>query len=565
MKLVSTENSGRAGFALVVTLSLMILLTAIALGILSLSAISLRSNGIGMARAEAQANARLALMLAIGELQKEMGPDMRVSAESALFDGNPDTAAMDGVAQSHWLASYNSWGDWLNNDYSLPDGGGTLKIQDTYAPRRERMFRRWLLTLPQGMATDPKAPLSISNLNDPDWVALVGNGSLGPAAQSHPDQVTRAYLTSVGTRGKQAWWISPENQKAEIDLAKRPRTLSAEQWEVAQGDTAEVGVGALPGFDKLDSNPELSKRLISYQTLVPAQIDDTKVKENFYDLTALSAGVITSVRTGQLKKDLSLLFEKSTMPDPYQFKAGSIREPSIRPMSPELAANLPVIPNRQFASWTNMRHYYRMYHGGSTATIGNTGGAGSLNWNGSKPWTDLVSTTAIGGSSTAWNGSNSYWRAPVLAKVTFIYSLVSEPSATPGKYDCYQVYSPVFTFWNPYNVELHIPDKIISMFTSAYKIMPNAGQFWLGNSIHKDTSALGLSINVQSFLRSGTGGEIIFKPGEFRIFSHKGTSTSGGNADLMPGFDPQSIGGEKLKYGTYSPSENPGLTIEFSH
>jgi len=39
-------------------------------------------------------------MIAIGELQEEMGPDMRISAESAILDGNEDTEAIEGVAQS---------------------------------------------------------------------------------------------------------------------------------------------------------------------------------------------------------------------------------------------------------------------------------------------------------------------------------------------------------------------------------------------------------------------------------------------------------------------------------
>lgn len=74
-----------SGFALVVTLTLMILLTMVAVSLLSLSAISQRGSTQGEAQAMAQANAKLALMIALGELQKEMGPDMRVSAESALL------------------------------------------------------------------------------------------------------------------------------------------------------------------------------------------------------------------------------------------------------------------------------------------------------------------------------------------------------------------------------------------------------------------------------------------------------------------------------------------------
>lgn len=36
-----------------------------------------------------------------------MGPDVRVSAESALFDQDKDTEDIEGVAQSRRLASYN--------------------------------------------------------------------------------------------------------------------------------------------------------------------------------------------------------------------------------------------------------------------------------------------------------------------------------------------------------------------------------------------------------------------------------------------------------------------------
>src|SRR6478672_5999623 len=90
------------GFALVVTLSLMILLTVIAVGLLTLSTISLRSASQQEAGAVARANARLALMMAIGELQREMGPDSRISAPH-----DAGTAAAGG--QPKWTAVYDSW------------------------------------------------------------------------------------------------------------------------------------------------------------------------------------------------------------------------------------------------------------------------------------------------------------------------------------------------------------------------------------------------------------------------------------------------------------------------
>lgn len=73
------------GFALVVTLSLMILLTIIAVDSISLSAISLRSSANGEAQARATANARMAVIMAIGELQKEAGDDRRITAMPRCF------------------------------------------------------------------------------------------------------------------------------------------------------------------------------------------------------------------------------------------------------------------------------------------------------------------------------------------------------------------------------------------------------------------------------------------------------------------------------------------------
>ena len=571
---------GQRGFALVSALSMMVLLTLLAVGLLSLSVISLRNSTQGQAQAEARANARMALMVALGELQKQMGPDMRVSAESSLFDTNPDTPDADGVTQARWLGVYHSWGDWLNASYQ-PPGGSSLRIQDTYVARRTPMFRRWLLSLPDGSTTNSGAPLAASLLNDTNSAILVGEGSLGSEGASRKENITRAFLTQVESGGRSAWWIGAENQKAKATLASSPRNLSPAEWAVSQGNTAEVGVGGINGFGPIDGDPAVSSKLISDQSIAAAGVEPADVKRRFFDVTTHGQGVVTSVRSGHLKKDLSLMFElgSSALPAEARFTPGrSVREPSIRPMSPELLAKRPAITNRHFASWTNMRHYYRMYRRSSDANVGEMGGIGTVSWDRSKPWTQPSASVALGRWGNAWDGSNNYWRVPIMAKITFIYSLVSEPNPSqPGKFNCFHVYSPVFTLWNPYNVEMRIPDNKVEYLTSAYKVWPNSGTFWLGNTINKSADDLGAfgtfgysqGVNTQAKLRSGrSGGDIIFKPGEFRVFSLQAQiSNSGqaGAAELLPGFDPRAIGGEKKLYGSYSPTERPGITVEFSH
>jgi hypothetical protein len=64
---------------------MLLMLVALALAMLSLSNSSARSVSVGSGISEARANGRIALMLAIGELQEQMGPDQRISANGAIL------------------------------------------------------------------------------------------------------------------------------------------------------------------------------------------------------------------------------------------------------------------------------------------------------------------------------------------------------------------------------------------------------------------------------------------------------------------------------------------------
>ncbi|MBT7957887.1 MAG: hypothetical protein HN759_01015, partial [Akkermansiaceae bacterium] len=130
------------GFALIATISVMVLLVLIALAMFSLSTIELRSQRSGSAMAEAQANARMALMLAIGELQKEVGPDQRVTGRAAILDSLTESDEADGVTHPHWMGTWNAWDDWLNSS----------AITSTYQKGRQTRFRRWLVSHPDASA-----------------------------------------------------------------------------------------------------------------------------------------------------------------------------------------------------------------------------------------------------------------------------------------------------------------------------------------------------------------------------------------------------------------------------
>ncbi len=87
----------RKGFALLITIALMVLLMVLAVGLIGLSmTLSIRTARAGRRiRMTARANARLALMLAIGECMKELGPDQRISAPSGIMVRTDEAAAAD--------------------------------------------------------------------------------------------------------------------------------------------------------------------------------------------------------------------------------------------------------------------------------------------------------------------------------------------------------------------------------------------------------------------------------------------------------------------------------------
>ena len=174
------------GFALVVTLSLLILLTVIAVGLLSLSAVSLRSSSHGMAQSEAQANARLALMIAIGELQKQLGPDQRISvtADQRIQSGGDGSVTSSAPGNRQWTGVFESW-------------PATSDIRPT------PVFRNWLVSGDPARLAQVNA--AETQLTGADAIELVGAGTMGSAGTGEPEWSKLWRLASPVAADRGAW------------------------------------------------------------------------------------------------------------------------------------------------------------------------------------------------------------------------------------------------------------------------------------------------------------------------------------------------------------------------
>ena len=82
----SEKVSPKRGFAIVMALSLLSLVFLLVISLVNLVGIDLTLGDARKERVLAQAHARMGMMIAIGELQKHLGPDTRVSATADLLD-----------------------------------------------------------------------------------------------------------------------------------------------------------------------------------------------------------------------------------------------------------------------------------------------------------------------------------------------------------------------------------------------------------------------------------------------------------------------------------------------
>lgn len=266
----------------------MVLLTLLAVGLLTLSSIGLRSAPALNAQAAARANARLALMLAIGELQKATGPDQRVTLTSVLR-----TAAEP--ANPNWTGAIDVSPAALTNEAkSSPI--------------------RWLVS---GEDPDPaKALLKSTQPNQGDALKL---GTFGSATAVTRDLLAPAVtIRQGGNRGRYAWWIGDEGTKARVDLAKPKTQPTKERERLAQSQSALEGGFSKLGktWSKFEPAPDgtIDKAsLISMGTTSLAAANTKLATEYFNDVTTGGYGLPVNVSAGGMKADLSLIFDRSQL------------------------------------------------------------------------------------------------------------------------------------------------------------------------------------------------------------------------------------------------------------
>lgn len=531
------------GFALVVTVSLMILLSLLAVGLLSLSSISLRTSTQGKAISEARANARLGLMLALGELQKQLGPDQRISASAGIL-GTPGSEA-DDVANGHWVGV---WDSWVGENRYIADQHDSSSLVPDISDNRSESFRKWLVS-----SADPNSleDLDLATGGVPDEaIQLIGPGTIGQDADSSLEVwAPRVLIADAGNdpAGAYSWWVADQSQKGLVRAGRDEGELSKPVEVVSEGDSpSSIAEELYAAFTEPADEQELEKAVISRRSLdfLSSVAGADELGALYHELTIDARSVLADVREGGLKRDLNLMAER------YEADFDSRR-------------GLPVEEETMLYEFDELHRvplhdlltYYSLYKARPTGSS-----RGVLASDGrSKPYTSYISTREW--SSGRDSLTTNLYRQPVLLKTQLsIWARAERSGGNPGRpYRLKIRFSPIITLWNPYSVPLVLNDRSgdgmridILGISADFAVWPN---YERGNDRGRESSSLGGlttgsgdDVNTSEVLASMIiRDRVQFAPGEVRVFSLDQRYDSLAEVrELKPGYWP--ISGNEADY-----------------
>ncbi|NNC87465.1 MAG: hypothetical protein HKN82_03270 [Akkermansiaceae bacterium] len=523
------------GFALVITISILVLLALVSIALLSLSSITVRSMNRGAAQAEARANARLALMLAIGELQKHAGPDTRVTAPADVIDESHPP--LTGV-----------WRSWEGTDHDTGRQFAGRPIAPDYGAKErpatgDGRFLTWLVSTGRRELTTGEVDSLVRKAPFPDSVPLLSGGSLA-ANDGREVHVEPVALDGGGF----AWWISGENQKARLPHPYEPEDDTAARWSVLAKSHAVADPEPF-SLETLLDDPAPAAKVITARTadLLAEEGAATRPHEFFHDLSVNSVGLLTNTATGGWRKDLSLLTEswgrqrtsrlpffrlnarsttQATRPTPANpVPAGSM----LYPWATYRGGNtIPIYQHGPVTSWENLVDFATHY---KRVTVARSGRVSTK-----------IHSVAIDTRSENFAFLHRLRILPVIARMQWVFShsAGTVAGAPRGHVEPRLLLTPVITMWNPYSVEITSPPTLDFRIPKA---MPAALRYTIGGTTNRSYNAVMAGVTNQPSLGGGNlrfkiNAPFTLKPGETRLFSPASTTPMADNASLTlePGF-----------------------------
>ncbi|MDQ8207212.1 hypothetical protein QEH52_06815 [Coraliomargarita sp. SDUM461003] len=278
-RLPNTQAQG--GFALVLALTLMGFVLVLLVSMTLMINVETVSSQATLSQLRAKESARLALMMALGDLQRYAGPDQRVTARAEIL--NSDLAS----DHPYWTGAWDS-----NNMSSNP---------------------HWMVSWQDQSSQIPPT----------DTLQLLGSGAAGALSSNYVNApVIHVIGNNSSNNSKIAWWVSDDGVKA--SAGNRPRQLRATSnfLTTESFDALDLLVASsqglesiFPNYDRFSSSDAKHlDRVFSYKQLL-AQSDfleadaDFSNEAGYHSIAPFSLGVLSNTLSGSdggLLRDLSL-------------------------------------------------------------------------------------------------------------------------------------------------------------------------------------------------------------------------------------------------------------------
>ncbi|MFA6960147.1 MAG: hypothetical protein WC205_05290 [Opitutaceae bacterium] len=532
----------RAGFALLITITLLAFLVLLLVSLASLTRVETRVASNNQTLSQARQNALFALNVALGQLQKYSGPDQRVTAladittvddkltrnaagepvvndvKNALWTGvwdsskwNPLTGAYDGSPRARTRPEPMTW---------LVSGNEDVAAPRKYAPKN---------ALPASSATTPKQVLV-------NGVAADGSvDTANPRVEVPVVEIKSATVPGLPgdkTVGHYAWWVGDEGVKARIstvapavvaDQAK-PATPAGTgaafyYWKVmaparAGGELMTGPGGAVrvfPDFDDLFATTTAGQTLRTSfgQVIAPHQLallpagagggaisPDIELRKNAPAFTTVSRGVLADTVHGGLRLDLTRYLETGNTDGAFN-------------ATDSIYADAALTGARQPA-FSLLKSWY-------DTGRGLTGGG-------------FAATAAIQPETTSGNVITGQGIFPVITRYQIALAAMSEGPGSP----LMLVVHPSVTLWNPHNVSIGPEDLVLEIDeNSDFRFIAEADdgaggahQYITrdadGGGARKSLGNMGLGYPAVFRMRIP---QVRFEPGQALVFSLKGNGT----------------------------------------
>lgn len=265
----STTLNKKSAFALVIALMFLVFIFLLAISLASLLRVELQKSETIKIRHQAKLNAKFGLIKAIAQLQKSTGDDQVITTHGKLLENqshNPNYTITWNVREGFDLSSY----DILTSGYDIFRNNTGATISNTL---------------------DKKYTLLYSDSHNPELSIRAPNVEI----TDHEDKLCGSY----------SYWIADEGVKSRVNTLRNFTEQEKTNAIVPLVDNPQI----LKGLTKFPNYSAKTRKLFAWSNLKFLDKNlDKKVQPYFHDLTLHSYSLLTDVKNGGLKKDLTAAF-----------------------------------------------------------------------------------------------------------------------------------------------------------------------------------------------------------------------------------------------------------------